>query len=251
MRIFCGKDYADMSRKAANLVSAQLLLKPDSVLGFASGSTPLGMYEELVARCRLGDLDFSGASAVSADEYRGLPPENRQSYRYYMNAHLYDHVNIRKERTFLPDGMAEDSAAACADYEALIRRLGGVDLQVLGVGHNGHIGFNEPGPSFPDETHLVNLAASTVAANRRFFDREEGVPRQALTIGVGTILRARRVLLMVSGSEKADVIKCAFTGPITPELPASALRLHRDVVLVGDEAALSELLAATPAHKGG
>ena len=244
MRIFCGKDYADMSRKAANLVSAQLLLKPDSVLGFASGSTPLGMYEELVARCRLGDLDFSGASAVSADEYRGLPPENRQSYRYYMDAHLYDHVNIRKERTFLPDGMAEDSAAACADYEALIRRLGGVDLQVLGVGHNGHIGFNEPGPSFPDETHLVNLAASTVAANRRFFDREEDVPRQALTIGVGTILRARRVLLMVSGSEKADVIKRAFAGPITPELPASALRLHRDVVLVGDEAALSELLAA-------
>ena len=244
MRIFCGKDYSDMSRKAANLVSAQLLIKPDSVLGFASGSTPVGMYEELVARFRLGDLDFSMAAAVSADEYKGMPPENEQSYRYYMNTQLYDHVNIRKERTFLPDGMAADSGAACADYETLLQKLGGVDLQILGIGHNGHIGFNEPGTSFPDETHLVDLAASTVAANRRFFQREEDVPRQALTMGIGTILRARRILLLASGKEKAAVLKRAFTGPVTPELPASALRLHRDVILVGDEAALSELLAA-------
>ncbi len=242
MRIFCGKDYGDMSRKAANLVSAQLLLKPHSVLGLASGSTPLGMYEELTARFRLGDLDFSEAAAVSADEYRGLSPENEQSYRYYMDVHLYDHVNIRKERTFLPDGMAEDPDAACRAYESLIRSLGGIDMQVLGIGRNGHIGFNEPGTAFTEDTHLTDLTPSTVEANRRFFSREEEVPKQALTIGVGTILRARRILLLVSGKEKADILKRAFTGPITPEVPASALRLHRDLTLIGDRASLAGLM---------
>ena len=241
MRIFCGKDYADMSRKAANLVSAQLLLKPDSVLGFASGSTPLGMYEELVARCRLGDLDFSGASAVSADEYRGLPPENGQSYRYYMNAHLYDHVNIRKERTFLPDGMAEDSAAACADYEALIRRLGGVDLQVLGVGHNGHIGFNEPGPSFVPETHVVELSEATRAANARFFDSPADVPYWAVSMGMRDIMFARHVLLLASGPGKTEAIALALKGDITPKAPASVLQLHRSAVFIIDEAAARRL----------
>lgn len=241
MKIVRAKDYEDMSRKAANILSAQILMKPDCVLGLATGSTPIGAYARLVEWYQKGDLDFSGVTTVNLDEYRGLPRDNDQSYYYFMNEHLFSKVNIDRERTFLPDGMEPDSDKACRDYDAVIAGVGGVDLQLLGLGHNGHIGFNEPDEIFPADTHCVDLTESTIKANRRFFASEEEVPRQAYTMGIRTIMRAKKILVAVSGADKAAIVKKAFFGPITPGVPASVLQLHRDVTIVADEAALSEL----------
>ena len=239
MKIIRTKDYQDMSRKAANIISAQMILKDDSVLGLATGSTPIGIYDQLVDWYKKGDLDFSEVTSVNLDEYKGLPGSNEQSYDYFMHQHLFDRVNINPEQTNVPNGMESDAEKECGRYEGLIHSLGGVDLQLLGLGHNGHIGFNEPGEAFEKETHCVDLTESTIEANKRFFASAEDVPKQAYTMGIKTIMQANKILMVASGEDKAEIVKRAFFGPITPEVPASVLQLHNDVTLVGDEAALS------------
>ena len=241
LKILRTKDYADMSRKTANLISAQVILKPDCVLGLATGSSPVGAYMQLVDWYNKGDVDFSRVRTVNLDEYLGLPRENDQSYYYFMHHNLFDHVNLPEGATNLPNGMAEDMDAECARYDALIRSLGGVDLQLLGIGHNGHIGFNEPGESFDKQVHCVNLTESTIEANKRFFASAEDVPKQAYTMGIKTIMQAKKILIVASGEDKAEIVQKAFFGPITPQVPASVLQLHNDVTLVADEAALSKL----------
>ena len=240
MKIYRAKDYNDMSRKAANIISAQVIMKPGCVLGLATGSTPIGAYRQLVEWYKKGDLAFSEVTTVNLDEYRGLTRENDQSYYYFMNENLFDHINIDKSRTFLPDGMEADSDKACRDYNEIIQSVGGVDLQLLGLGHNGHIGFNEPGIAFETETHCVNLTERTIKANMRFFPAEKDVPRQAYTMGIKTIMSAKKILVVVSGEDKADIVKEAFFGPVTPAVPASILQLHNDVIVVADEAALAK-----------
>ena len=241
MRIVETKDYDDMSRKAANIISAQVILKPDSVLGLATGSSPIGTYDQLVDWYDKGDLDFSQVRSVNLDEYRGLDRENDQSYYYFMHKHLFDRVNINVDNTNVPDGTEPDAEKECKRYEELIRSYGGVDLQLLGLGHNGHIGFNEPAASFAPETHCVDLTESTIEANKRFFASADDVPRQAYTMGIGTIMRARKILVVVSGEDKAEIVAKAFFGEVIPEVPASILQFHSDVTIVADAAALSKI----------
>lgn len=242
MKIYCGEDFEAMGRIAANIIGAQVILKPDCVLGLATGSTPLSTYKNLVAAYEKGDLDFSKVTSVNLDEYKGLSGENDQSYRYFMNTKLFDHINIDKSRTFVPNGLEPDSEKACKEYDAVVESVGGVDLQLLGIGHNGHIAFNEPASAFSKGTQCVDLTQSTIDANKRFFEKEEDVPRQAYTMGIGTIMSAKKILLIATGEGKADIMAKAFAGPITPEVPASVLQLHPDVTVVGDKAALSKLL---------
>lgn len=244
MRIYQEAGYDAMSRRTAALIAAEVIRKPDCVLGLATGSTPVGAYRQLAAWQQEGLLSFGTVTTVNLDEYRGLGPDHEQSYRYFMRRNLFDRVDIHLEHTHVPDGLAADPEAECRRYDALVEALGGTDLQLLGLGRNGHIGFNEPGKAFIRETHVVDLAQSTIEANARFFQREEEVPRQAITMGVGAIMAARRVVVAVSGADKAEAVRAAFCGPITPEVPASILQLHRDVVLVGDAAALSGLREA-------
>ena len=241
MKIYKAKDYKDMSRKAANIISAQVIMKPNCVLGLATGSTPIGTYDQLVEWYNKGDLDFSEVTTVNLDEYKGLPRTNDQSYYYFMHQHLFDRVNIDPERTNVSNGMEPDAEKECGRYEELIRSLGGVDLQLLGLGHNGHIGFNEPGEAFEKETHCVDLTESTIEANKRFFASADDVPKQAYTMGIKTIMQAKKILIVVNGENKADIVERAFFGPVTPEVPASILQLHNDVTLVGDEAALAKI----------
>ena len=241
MKIYKTKDYNDMSRKAASIISSQVILKPNCVLGLATGSSPIGTYKNLVEWHQQGDLDFSEVTTVNLDEYKGLPRDNDQSYYYFMNEHLFSKVNINKERTFLPDGTESDSDAACRKYNETIHSVGGVDLQLLGLGHNGHIGFNEPADTFEKETHCVTLSERTIQANTRFFASEKDVPRQAYTMGIGSIMKAKKIVVVVSGEDKAEILKKVVCGPITPEVPASVLQLHPDVTIVADEAALSKM----------
>lgn len=240
MKIIKAKDYDDMSRKAANIISAQVIMKPDCVLGLATGSTPIGMYKQLVEWYNKGDLDFGDVTTVNLDEYRGLPKENEQSYYYFMHSHLFDYVNINPERTFLPDGMSEDPDAECARYEEVIRATGGVDLQLLGMGHNGHIGFNEPGEAFEKGTHCVDLQPRTIEANKRFFASIDDVPKQAYSMGIRTIMQAKKILVIVSGEDKAEALRNSLFGPVTPKVPGSILQMHPNVTIVADEAALSK-----------
>ena len=241
MKIYVADDYQKMSRQAANILSAHVILKPDCVLGLATGSTPIGMYKQLVDWYNKGDLDFSQVKSVNLDEYVGLAPTHDQSYRYFMQTNLFDHVNIDPANTNVPNGLAEDPEAECRRYNQVIRDMGGIDVQVLGMGHNGHIGFNEPEEAFELETHVVNLTESTIKANARFFASEDEVPKKAMTMGIKSIMQARQILVVVSGEDKADIVKRAFTGPVTPNVPASILQMHPNVVLVGDKAALSKL----------
>ena len=241
MQIYKATDYKDMSRKAANIISAQVIMKPNCVLGLATGSTPIGTYQQLIEWYKKGDLDFSDVTTVNMDEYKGLPRTNDQSYYYFMHQNLFDQVNINPENTHLPNGMEPNSEKECARYESLIHSLGGVDLQLLGLGHNGHIGFNEPGEAFEKETHCVDLQERTIEANKRFFASADDVPKQAYTMGIKTIMQAKKILVIVSGEDKADIVAKAFFGPVTPAVPASILQMHNDVTLVGDEAALSKI----------
>ena len=241
MKIIRAKDYKDMSRKAANIISAQVIMKPNCVLGLATGGTPVGTYKQLIDWYNKGDLDFSEVTTVNLDEYRGLPRENPQSYWYFMHDNLFNHVNIDPSRINLPDGTNLDAAAECARYDEVIHNVGGIDLQLLGIGHDGHIGFNEPGAAFELGTHCVSLTQETIEANKRFFESIDDVPRQAYTMGIKTIMQARKVLLVASGKDKAAIVKKAFFGPVTPEVPASILQMHPDFILVGDEDALSEI----------
>ena len=231
MLLIEAKDYNDMSRKAANIISAQVIMKPHAVLGLATGSTPVGAYKQLVEWYNKGDLDFANVTSVNLDEYKGLSPENDQSYRYFMNTNLFNHVNINKERTFVPNGLEPDSEKACAAYNEIIRSVGGIDLQLLGIGHNGHIGFNEPTDNFPATVHTVQLTESTINANSRLFERREDVPTQAITMGIGTIMKAKKILL-IAGPDKAEIVEKACFGKVTPEVPASVLQLHPDVTVI-------------------
>ena len=241
MKIYSTKDYDAMSRKAADILAAHVILKPDCVLGLATGSTPIGMYKQLIEWYNQGVLDFSQVHTVNLDEYRGLAPTHDQSYRYFMQHNLFDHVNVKPENTNVPDGLAADPEAECARYDQVIDSLGGTDVQVLGMGHNGHIGFNEPADHFPLGTHVVDLTDTTIDANARFFATRDDVPKQALTMGVKNIMQSRHILVVVSGADKAPIVKKAFFGPVTPQVPASILQLHPHVSVVADEAALSQL----------
>lgn len=241
MRLIVGKDYEEMSRFAADVLAAQVILKPDSVLGLATGSSPIGTYRELVKRYEAGTLDFSACRSVNLDEYVGLGREDDQSYVYFMHDNLFDHINMAEENIHLPNGKNPDAADECARYDALIRSMGGIDLQLLGLGPNGHIGFNEPDEFFAKGTQHIQLTQSTIDANKRFFQSEADVPRSAYTMGIRDIMQAKRVLMVVSGKGKAKILKEAFTGPITPKVPASILQLHPDFILVADADAASEL----------
>ncbi|MDR0381890.1 MAG: glucosamine-6-phosphate deaminase [Oscillospiraceae bacterium] len=243
MRIYHAEHYDDMSRKAANILSAQVILKPASVLGLSTGSTPIGLYRQLAEWYRKGDVDFSGVTTVNLDEYQGLAPDDPQSYARFMRENFFDHINVKLENTHLPDGLAADAERECVRYEAILRNSGGLDMLLLGIGHNGHIGFNEPGSAFEKGTHLVTLTQSTIEANRRFFRSEDDVPRHAYTMGIRSIMQARTIVVIVSGASKAGIVHRAFTGPVTPEVPASVLQLHNDVILVGDREAMRLLTA--------
>ena len=240
MKIIRAIDYNDMSRKAANIISAQVIMKPNCVLGLATGGTPVGTYKQLIDWYNKDDLDFAEVTTVNLDEYRGLPRDNPQSYWSFMHDNFFNYVNVNPDRINLPDGTNMDADAECKRYDQVIHDVGGIDLQLLGIGHDGHIGFNEPGAAFELGTHCVNLTQETIEANKRFFDGNvDLVPKQAYTMGIKTIMQARKVLMVVNGVGKAEIVKKAFFGPVTPEVPASILQMHPDFILVGDAEALS------------
>lgn len=239
MRIYRAKDYSDMSRKAANILSAQVIMKPNCVLGLATGSTPIGVYKQLIEWYKKDDLDFSEVTTVNLDEYKGLPKEHEQSYYHFMQENFFKHININLSRTNIPNGMEGDIEKECNRYNHVIEAVGGIDMQLLGLGHNGHIGFNEPGEFFEKMTHCVNLKESTIEANKRFFQSIEEVPKQAYTMGIKTIMQAKKILLIVSGKDKAAILKESLYGAVTSNVPASILQMHNDVTVVADEAALS------------
>lgn len=242
MRIYKAKDYNEMSRKAANIISAQIIMKPDAVLGLATGSSPIGTYKQLIDWYNKGDLDFSEIRSVNLDEYKGLDASNPQSYAYFMRHNLFDSVNIKLENTNIPNGLETDIEKECTRYNNIIKSLGGIDLQLLGIGNNGHIGFNEPGEAFEKETHCVKLTENTIQANARFFSSIDEVPTHAYSTGIKNIMQARSILLIASGEAKAEAMYQALFGPITPTVPASILQLHNNVSIVADEAALSLII---------
>ena len=241
MRVYKEKDYDAMSRRAANIITAEVIRRPDCILGLATGSTPTGTYKQLVEWNKKGDLSFAEVKTVNLDEYLGLEPSHDQSYRYFMQSNLFDHIDIVPDNTNVPNGMAEDAAEECRRYDELVKSLGYADLQLLGIGSNGHIAFNEPDSCFRKETHVVSLTENTIRDNARFFASADEVPKKAITMGIGCIMAAGRILIIASGANKAQAVYDAFCGTVTPECPASILQLHNDVVLVGDEAALSLL----------
>ena len=232
MKFITVDTYDKMSRQAANIISAQVIIKPDCVLGLATGSSPLGTYRQLIEWYNKGDIDFSAVTTVNLDEYVGLDGNNPQSYRYFMDHNLFAQINIDRANTFVPNGCAADLAAEGQAYDARIEALGGIDLQLLGIGLDGHIGFNEPDRYFVKSTHVVELHESTIAANARFFTGEADVPRRAITMGMVSILQAKKILLIASGAGKRDILEKAFFGPITPEIPASILQLHPDITVI-------------------
>ena len=227
--------YEALSRKAADIIFSQVILKPDCVLGLATGSSPIGTYKQLIERNLNGDVDFSKVTSVNLDEYVGLTGEDDQSYRYFMNNNLFNHINIDKNNTYVPNGCANDLCAEGTAYDENIKKLGGIDLQLLGIGLDGHIGFNEPDEVFVKETHVVDLDESTIKANSRFFKSEDDVPRKAITMGMMSIMQAKKILLIANGINKKDILEKAFSGPITPLIPASILQLHPDVTVIYSE----------------
>ena len=237
MKLLIEESYEDMSRRAADVIAEVVVEKPNCVLGLATGSTPIGLYADLVSDCKEGKISFKDVSTYNLDEYRGLAGDHDQSYRYFMNVNLFDHVDIDKAATHVPDGACEDADAACAAYEEAIEAAGGVDIQLLGLGHNGHIGFNEPCDEFPKATHCVTLTESTIQANSRLFDSIDEVPREAYTMGIGTIMKAKKILVVANGEGKADIVRRAFFGLVTPEVHASILQFHPDVTVIVDAAA--------------
>ena len=235
MNFITVKTYEELSRKAANIIGAQVISKPNCVLGLATGSSPIGTYKELIARYESGDLDFSKVTSVNLDEYIGLDGEHDQSYRYFMDNNLFKSINIDPKKTFVPNGCATDLKAEGDAYDEMIKSLGGIDLQLLGIGLDGHIGFNEPDSFFTKETHLVDLDESTIKANARFFQSEADVPRQAITMGMLSIMQAKKVLLIANGAAKKEILQKAFFGPIDPQVPASILQLHPDLTVIYSE----------------
>lgn len=251
MRIYKAKDYNDLSRKAANIISAQIIMKPDAVIGLATGASPIGTYKQLIEWYNKGDLDFSEIRSVNLDEYKGLSADNPQSYAYFMHTNLFNYVNIPPENINIPNGLEFDDAIECARYDTVLQNLGGIDLQLLGIGGNGHIGFNEPGNNFDKSTHCVALSENTIQANSRFFESIDEVPKFAYTMGIKNIMQAKSILLIASGEAKAQAMYDAFYGPITPSCPGSILQLHNNVTVVADEAALALILKKHKITSGG
>ncbi len=239
MKLIVCKTYEEMSATAADLIADIMKAKPACVLGLATGSTPVGMYRKLIEKNVAGEIDFSKVTTVNLDEYYPIAPENDQSYRYFMNENLFDHINIDQANTYVPDGMAADPVAACEAYEEIVARVGAADIQVLGIGQNGHIGFNEPADVLEVKTHVTGLTASTIRANARFFASEADVPTQALTMGIGTILGAEKILILANGAAKHDAIQKMLAGGLDTSCPASMLNLHKDVVVICDEACIN------------
>ena len=239
MELVRAKDYSDMSRKAANIISAQVILHPDAILGLATGDTPKGTYAQLAKWQQKGDCSFAKCSSYNLDEYVGLTEDHPQSYHYFMRKNFFDLIDIKLENTHVPDGAAADPEAACAEYDRMVAAAGYPDLQLLGIGRNGHIGFNEPDDHFARGTHVVDLTESTIEANSRLFDSIDDVPRQALSMGIQTIMYARRILVLASGADKAQAVRDMVFGLITPQVPASILQLHPQCIVIADEAALS------------
>ena len=237
MKIICCNDYNEMSKVGASLVADIVKAKPNCVLGLATGSTPEGLYAELISMYQNGELDFSGVTTVNLDEYYPIAPENEQSYRYFMNTKLFDHVNVNKENTHVPNGSADDAAAEAARYEAFVRSLGGADIQILGIGRNGHIAFNEPAEALYPATHVTGLTEDTIDANARFFASADEVPTKALTMGMGTILSAKKIIILANGKGKHEAVSAMLSGMVTTSCPASFLNLHADVTLICDHAA--------------
>lgn len=235
MKYIITQTYDELSNKAADIIAAQIIMKPDCVLGLATGSSPVGTYKRLIDDNKSGKIDFSAVTSVNLDEYVGLDVTNDQSYRYFMNDNLFDHVNIDKNKTFVPNGCAADLKAEGEAYDAHIKALGGIDLQLLGIGLDGHIGFNEPDTCFTAATHEVVLDESTIKANARFFANEDEVPKTAITMGMMSIMQARKILLVANGAAKKEIIEKAFFGPIDPQVPASILQLHPDVTVIFSE----------------
>jgi len=228
-------NYDELSSKAAAIICAQVVMKPNCVLGLATGSSPLGTYAKMIEKYENGEVDFSKVSSINLDEYVGLDGSNDQSYRYFMNTNLFTKINIDLSKTNVPNGCAADLKKECEAYDALIAQSGGIDLQLLGIGLDGHIGFNEPDKYFEKATHEVDLDPSTIEANARFFESEADVPRKAVTMGMGGIMSAKKVLLIANGANKKEIIEKAFFGPITPEVPASILQLHPDLTVIYSE----------------
>ncbi len=241
MKILVVKNYDEMSKVAAKELAEVISKKPEATLGLATGGTPVGMYKELIDMHKNNSLDFSKVTTVNLDEYVGLSGEHDQSYRYFMDSNLFNHVNIRKEYTYVPNGLAEDMLKECVNYDKRIEELGGIDVQVLGIGSNGHIGFNEPSDTLCLGTHVTDLAESTIEANSRYFASKEEVPTKALTMGLGAIMKAKKILLMVSGESKAEIMDKVVNGKITTQVPASFLQMHKDVVLIIDEDAARKI----------
>ena len=237
IKIICGKTDKEASLSAANVMADVIKAKPDAVIGLATGSSPINMYGELIRMCAEGEISFKNVKSVNLDEYVGLSPDHDQSYAYFMSHNLFDHIDIDKKNTNLPSGLAEDPAAECLRYDAVISSMGGVDIQLLGIGNNGHIGFNEPGDHFPKTTTLVKLTDSTIDANSRFFASRELVPTEAISMGIGQIMSAKKILLVVFGKGKADILEKSLFGPVTPAVPASILQFFDgEVVVCADEA---------------
>ncbi len=235
MNYIVTKTYEELSKKAADIIAAQIINKPKCVLGLATGSSPVGTYKQLIKYNKEGTIDFSTVTSVNLDEYVGLDGTNDQSYRYFMNDNLFNHVNIDKSKTFVPSGLAKDLKAEGEAYDNMIKELGGIDLQLLGIGLDGHIGFNEPDKYFVKATHEVKLDESTIKANARFFEKEEDVPKTAITMGMMSIMQAKKILLVANGKAKKDIVEKAFFGPIDPMVPASILQLHPDVTVIFSE----------------
>ncbi|MHB9922003.1 glucosamine-6-phosphate deaminase [Clostridium botulinum] len=241
MRIIVVDNYEEMSKKAAAMMASQVILKPDSVLGLATGDTPIGMYREIINIYKNQKMDFSKVKTFNLDEYYGLNRGNPQSYYYYMMNNLFNYVNIDKNNINIPNGMADNIEVECKEYERKIDKAGGIDLQILGIGVNGHIGFNEPNISFESETHLVKLNEKTIESNSRFFSSKEEVPTKAISMGIKSIIHSKKIILLACGSAKSDAVSKAINGKITPNIPASILQLHRDVVVIIDKEAASKL----------
>lgn len=241
MKVIITKNYDEMSAVAAAIIANQVKDNPSSVLGLATGSTPIGLYKCLIDLYKNGEISFKDIKTVNLDEYLGLEPTHNQSYRYFMNENLFNHIDINKENTNVPSGICDDFDKECDRYENLIENLGGIDIQLLGIGNNGHIGFNEPDDCFAGRTHVTPLTESTITANARFFESKADVPTKAISMGIGTIFKAQKIVLVASGKSKAQTILDTVKGKITPQVPASVLQLHNDVTLVIDEEAASLL----------
>jgi glucosamine-6-phosphate deaminase len=241
MRVIIAKSYEEMSKIAAREIAKLLYIKPEAVLGLATGSTPEGVYKELIELNNQNKIDFSKAVTYNLDEYKGLSGNHPQSYRYFMNTKLFNHINIDKDKTHVPNGIAADIEKECCVYDEAIEKSGGIDLQLLGIGRNGHIGFNEPSDSLNLNTHLTDLTDDTIKANSRFFDSIDEVPTQALTMGLGGIMKAKKILLLASGEKKAEIIAKLVEEKISTRIPASILQVHSDVLVIIDKGAASLL----------